>query len=147
MSCDTNNSKWFSRGTFQSATLQLCNCMVWLQISKGTLLKRFPPGFSCCWTLFGKFNVYKTLAVINPGGDTWCGCGWWILFLWFQVVIIFIIVLLGVLMFYMFFLFIDAKRRPVELSVTADEVSLRCFSWWSAVQSPLWGGEGKCFVC
>ena len=40
-----------------------------------------------------------------------------------QVVIIFILVVLGILCFYLLYLFIDSKRRPVELSVTADEVT------------------------
>ena len=40
-----------------------------------------------------------------------------------QVVIIFILVVLGILCIYLLYLFIDSKRRPVELSVTADEVT------------------------
>ena len=40
-----------------------------------------------------------------------------------QVVIIFILVVLGILCMYLLYLFIDSKRRPVELSVTADEVT------------------------
>lgn len=39
-----------------------------------------------------------------------------------KVVIILILVMLGVLMVYMAFLFLDYKRRPVEFSITADEV-------------------------
>ena len=41
-----------------------------------------------------------------------------------QVVIIFILVVIGILCFYLLYLFIDSKRKPVELSVAADEV--RC---------------------
>lgn len=42
-----------------------------------------------------------------------------------KVVIIFILVVLGILCIYLLYLFIDSKRRPVELSVTADEVQER----------------------
>lgn len=38
-----------------------------------------------------------------------------------KVVIIFILVVIGILCLYLVFLFIDSKRRPVELSITADE--------------------------
>ena len=56
-----------------------------------------------------------------------------------QVVIIFILVVIAFLLVYLLYLFIDSKRKPVELSITADEViilliSLQFFeislSWW-----------------
>ncbi|XP_020601752.1 uncharacterized protein CG1161-like [Orbicella faveolata] len=42
-----------------------------------------------------------------------------------KVVIIFIIVVIGFLLVYLLYLFIDSKRKPVVLSVTADEVQER----------------------
>ncbi|XP_058953827.1 putative protein 2 [Pocillopora verrucosa] len=39
-----------------------------------------------------------------------------------KVVIIFILVVIGILCFYLLYLFIDSKRKPVELSVAADEI-------------------------
>jgi len=42
-------------------------------------------------------------------------------------VIIFIIVVIGFLLVYLLYLFIDSKRKPVVLSVTADEVIIISF--------------------
>ncbi|XP_078359221.1 putative protein 2 [Oculina patagonica] len=42
-----------------------------------------------------------------------------------KVVIIFILVVLGCLLLYLVYLFIDSKRKPVELSVAADEIQER----------------------
>ncbi|XP_068710392.1 putative protein 2 [Montipora capricornis] len=38
-----------------------------------------------------------------------------------KVVIIFILVIIAILCFYLIFLVIDSKRKPLELSITADE--------------------------
>lgn len=42
-----------------------------------------------------------------------------------KVVIIFILVVIAFLLVYLLYLFIDSKRKPVELSITADEVQER----------------------
>ena len=44
-----------------------------------------------------------------------------------QVVIIFILVVIAFLLVYLLYLFIDSKRKPVELSITADEVIILTF--------------------